>query len=43
MRLFLTEAGYGKALKNQDKGFIRIYRYDRDRRMYQSLSLRKGR
>lgn len=24
MRLFLTEAGYGKALKNQDKGFIRI-------------------
>lgn len=24
MRLFLIEAGYGKALKNQDKGFIRI-------------------
>lgn len=24
MRLFLTEAGYGKALENQDKGFIRI-------------------
>ena len=24
MRLFLTEAGYGKALENQDKGFIKI-------------------
>ena len=24
MRLFLTEAGYGKALENQEKGFIRI-------------------
>ncbi len=24
MRLFLTDAGYGKALENQDKGFIRI-------------------
>ena len=24
MRLFLTEAGYGKALENQVKGFIRI-------------------
>lgn len=24
MRLFLTEAGYSKALENQDKGFIRI-------------------
>lgn len=24
MRLFLTEAGYGKALENQEKGFIKI-------------------
>ena len=24
MRLFLTDAGYSKALENQDKGFIRI-------------------
>ena len=24
MRLFLTEAGYSKALENQDKGFIKI-------------------
>ena len=24
MRLFLTDAGYGKALENQEKGFIRI-------------------
>ena len=24
MRLFLTEAGYGRALENQDKGFIKI-------------------
>lgn len=24
MRLFPTDAGYGKALENQDKGFIRI-------------------
>lgn len=24
MSLFLTDAGYGKALENQDKGFIRI-------------------
>ena len=24
MRLFLTEAGYGEALENQDKGFIKI-------------------
>lgn len=24
MRLFLTETGYGKALENQDKGFIKI-------------------
>lgn len=24
MRLFLTEAGYGKALENQEKGYIRI-------------------
>lgn len=24
MRLFLTEAGYGKAMENQDKGFIKI-------------------
>lgn len=24
MRLFLTEAGYGNALENQDKGFIKI-------------------
>ena len=24
MSLFLTEAGYGKALENQDKGFIKI-------------------
>ena len=24
MRLLLTDAGYGKALENQEKGFIRI-------------------
>lgn len=24
MRLFLTDAGYGKALENQEKGFIKI-------------------
>ena len=24
MRLFLTDAGYSKALENQDKGFIKI-------------------
>ena len=29
MRLFLTEAGYGKALENQDKGFIRIKNHAR--------------
>ena len=26
MRLFLTEAGYEKALENQDKAFIQILR-----------------
>nr|WP_330406007.1 DUF5720 family protein [Acetatifactor muris] len=27
MRLFLTEAGYKKALENQDRSFIRILNY----------------
>ena len=27
MRLFLTEAGYGKAMENQDRGFIKIKNY----------------
>ena len=32
MRLFLTEAGYGKALENQEKGFIRIRNHAKVRR-----------
>lgn len=32
MRLFLTEAGYGKALENQEKGFIKIRNHAKVRR-----------